>query len=383
MSIFEIPLKQHTPIIHFQSDQIGATLRASDIKPRIDKYLGPTQKYQLTISAVMKYGYPKDKGKELYFGDHKLCMYDDIKLTFNTYFNDDLKDRINEVLPKVFILENFGACGNKGYGCFTIENPGQNEFQDTLKREYAGLHYWEVDTDTIKDILFQIKYFYSLFKSGINLQGRDPQNRDEWTYYKSLLMLYFKDLVYDTSHSLRWEKRGIKSHFTLNAGRNKTSKLDQTDRVIPPKEKYRAIKPLFGYSEMQEWQSYGLNIDRRNPANSKPIKILYPDDIKRIPSPLFFKVFVNNHKAIIYFMLKNENNFMNVIYPNKTFEYSINSTIPPFKPKTPESFDYVKFLNYAVDYINTKLSPGTGHLGAARQVDDFITHLTTKKIKVL
>ena len=32
-------LKQHTPIIHFQHDQYGATLRASELKPKLDKFL--------------------------------------------------------------------------------------------------------------------------------------------------------------------------------------------------------------------------------------------------------------------------------------------------------------------------------------------------------
>ena len=32
-------LKQHTPIIHFQSEQAGATLRATELKPKLDKFL--------------------------------------------------------------------------------------------------------------------------------------------------------------------------------------------------------------------------------------------------------------------------------------------------------------------------------------------------------
>lgn len=32
-------LKQHTPLIHFQHDQEGATLRASEVKPKLDRYL--------------------------------------------------------------------------------------------------------------------------------------------------------------------------------------------------------------------------------------------------------------------------------------------------------------------------------------------------------
>lgn len=35
----EIELKQHTPLIHFQWYQDGATLRASEVKPKLDKFL--------------------------------------------------------------------------------------------------------------------------------------------------------------------------------------------------------------------------------------------------------------------------------------------------------------------------------------------------------
>ena len=32
-------LQQHSPYIHFQSEQKGATLRATELKPKLDKYL--------------------------------------------------------------------------------------------------------------------------------------------------------------------------------------------------------------------------------------------------------------------------------------------------------------------------------------------------------
>jgi curved DNA-binding protein CbpA len=35
----EFILKQHTPLIHFQHDQAGATLRATEVKPKLDKFI--------------------------------------------------------------------------------------------------------------------------------------------------------------------------------------------------------------------------------------------------------------------------------------------------------------------------------------------------------
>ncbi len=39
MHKLEITLKQHTPLIHFQHDQDGATLRASEVKPKLDRFI--------------------------------------------------------------------------------------------------------------------------------------------------------------------------------------------------------------------------------------------------------------------------------------------------------------------------------------------------------
>lgn len=39
MNTLTIKLKQHTPLIHFQHDQDGATLRASEVKPKLDKFI--------------------------------------------------------------------------------------------------------------------------------------------------------------------------------------------------------------------------------------------------------------------------------------------------------------------------------------------------------
>lgn len=39
MNTLTVRLKQHTPLIHFQHDQEGATLRASEVKPKLDKFI--------------------------------------------------------------------------------------------------------------------------------------------------------------------------------------------------------------------------------------------------------------------------------------------------------------------------------------------------------
>lgn len=391
MDELKIILKQHTPYIHFQHNHFGATLRASDLKPKIDKYLGLTQnkhpRYQLTVTSNMVNEYPKNTmpGKEPYFGKHKLCCYNNIELRFNTYFDSELKDKIEKILPEVFACENFGSFGSKGYGCFTDENQSQTDFENILKKEYGNgskkIYYWVTNKTKPEDISFQIKYFYSLLKSGINVRGRE--DTDPKTYYKSLLMSYFKDKKYDSTKSIRWEKRGLKKNFGLSK-RRKDTYLDDGGNSIPSGEDYYAVKPLLGYSESQEWQSYGLKIDRENPANSNPIEISFPDpdNIKRIPSPIFFKVFKDSKNTRVYFMLRNEDKFQDNIYGNtKEYTFNINGKLPA-KFLAPDTFDYPKFLQYAVTEI-TKIKSNGATGGTAGRVDNFIRHLTTTKIQQL
>jgi len=357
-------LKQHTPYIHFQHNHLGATLRASDLKPRIDKYLYvdfqlEKQKYQLTISSTLKEDYPTNSspGKEPYFGKHKLCRYNSIELKFNTYFNTELDNKIKEILPKVFTCENFGSFGSKGYGCFTDEKQTQSDFQDLLKAKYKTVYYWETTNTSDADIFFQIKYFYALLKAGINI----PKGPDK-TYYKSLLMQYFLP-------DIRWEKRGIKKEFNLTAAQNQTGNLDQKDITIPPDETYKVVKPLFGYSTSQKWLSY-----------HKDIVIGFPDkeNIKRINSPLFFKVYNDdkNTSARIYFMLRNDAELKNKILPNKPFEYTIGTTTKPFF--TPVDFCYLTFLQDVVKEINNSII-----VINKGKVDNFIKSFKTNRIKSL
>ena len=46
----EIKLKQQTPMLHFQHDQDGATLRATEVKPKLDRF-------------IIKFGEIKDEWK--------------------------------------------------------------------------------------------------------------------------------------------------------------------------------------------------------------------------------------------------------------------------------------------------------------------------------
>lgn len=66
MHTLKVTLKQHTPLIHFQHDQEGATLRASEVKPKLDKFiltkLGEGD-YQKGFETAIEKGWIINNGK--------------------------------------------------------------------------------------------------------------------------------------------------------------------------------------------------------------------------------------------------------------------------------------------------------------------------------
>lgn len=75
MNKLVIKLKQHTPLIHFQHNQEGATLRASEVKPKLDKFI---------LTQLGKEQYKEisdDEYEEIasnYEKDNPGCIFDDL-----------------------------------------------------------------------------------------------------------------------------------------------------------------------------------------------------------------------------------------------------------------------------------------------------------------
>ena len=97
MQILKVTLKQHTPLLHFQPNEPNATLRASEVKPKLDKYI---------IEQIGGGSYEKVKGdvkkeyKDLFINKDNIYALDyslriDVK-------DIDLKTRISEAdKPKI------------------------------------------------------------------------------------------------------------------------------------------------------------------------------------------------------------------------------------------------------------------------------------------
>lgn len=167
MKTLKVTLKQHTPLIHFQHDQYGATLRASEVKPKLDRFiltkLGKGN-YELGCEEAKEKGWligkgthpalnykiqvhPKDKidlslqnkinrekkhttedfplllanmgGRDSVDELVNFSMYKTVYLEIFT-LKDNLCEKMKNYIPFFFAKTNFGQRSNKGFGCFTV-----------------------------------------------------------------------------------------------------------------------------------------------------------------------------------------------------------------------------------------------------------------------
>lgn len=318
-------LKQHTPILHFQHDQPGATLRATEVKPKLDRFLiqqlslsyiterkwligdGVQNALDYKIKVIngeynakaelpiktkndkdgkLKYitapeMYPqvlanmggKDSEKEL----KMFRMYDYIKVEIFS-FHEDLLTKISELLPLFFATHNFGNRQSKGFGSFYLDksDPLYKPPGEVLMISFDKLIYWQWENEQHFDDTFEdIDILYRIIKAGFNFpdhpKGPDGRlnldNKKEFaTYQSSFLKNYFLK-----EHQIGSEKRAIKeSLFQPNLRIPKDSSL---------KGNYYN-RAILGTSEFFEYRD-----KRRGKVEIKS------DEVERFQSAITFKVF--------------------------------------------------------------------------------------------
>lgn len=261
-------LKQHTPIIHFQHDQAGATLRASEVKPKLDKFIieqltalsgeaalnkfrnGTTKKIKLENDLIDNPTFNKEWQEMLIGGkndhlalDYKMRIVSDsvktdiennhtnspmyfgnqrgsipkhfmkaknISITITTFCNA-LEIKLKANIDAFFKLNNFGTRQNKGYGSFTmIPKKGFKIFK--FENIYSLDFTLNSEYDT--KILQVIDYYYKRLKSGINYScNNGNRHNNTESYKKSYLFKYYDEKRKAKSINYNWEKKWIKKKF--------------------------------------------------------------------------------------------------------------------------------------------------------------------------
>jgi len=317
----EFTLKQHTPIIHFQSEQRGATLRATELKPKFDRFLlenvenlpfkenangHKSLDYKVKIEQNISNALEINKKESLFFGnmgdgeDKKYKLYTKIFTISFLSFNTTIKKAIENNFEAFLANTNFGTRQSKGYGGFYIDKKEFNPKLVPHKVYSFSTNNWEKD----------IKTFYSFLRQGINLPNRDGTR----FYSKPAIFSYAK------SKGWTWDKKAIKEKYFKDKLQHQSG-----DAVEYKSDMKFLLRDLFGLSSDQSWMSYKTTISKEN------------QEIERYKSPITFKI-VNNK---VYF------------WANKTVEKILDKEFVVKSNKkgdltlsTPNSFDFDDFFNF-------------------------------------
>ena len=348
-------LKQHTPIIHFQYEQDGATLRASEVKPKLDKYLitnciSQIQKqwyindasqalnYKLsfeniemkTFSIRKKTNFPcffGDMGND-YDGNEKGLSFatDPFKGTIRS-LHSGLFDLIIPHLADFFATTNFGTRQSKGFGSYSVIELNKSDII------FPHRHYkyrFDVDCDNAQNWLDQnwqlfenIDWFYRSLRSGINIKkGQDS------LYFKSALFMF----LYNQQPRIQWDKKTIKAHYFNRKDLTITEETKKginttTIKYIDSQNKEHGFpdilnspsfqtndlllkdyRDLFGLSSEESWYSYKADITKAQAAFINGRWSKADEDattVTRYQSPILIKpILQSNGHYIVYFDAK-------------------------------------------------------------------------------
>jgi len=353
MYTISFTLKQHTPIIHFQHDQEGATLRASEVKPKLDEYL--IEKYDLT-EVVVENGKtlvkPKAGAKKYFINNGKNSLALDYKLAvkgldpqkcfeltpiimdkglpkrnrqnkilvrkFPVFFGNDGKENITEIkkgiiqnVQLVLIIKNedlqkllknniesfiantnFGLSQSKGFGSFCTGDFVPNHLFFDL----------ELEEFEYKTVFNNIETFHKAIRSGLNIKTKqDPKDKSspliDKAYYKSLMFQYAK------SKNEQWDKRTMRDHFFADHHKYKKQNGASPNGIIENRQISETVQTNIEKPDDRNYFNYrdllGLSTEQNWGYYSKNIsKIL--SDIDRFKSPITYKPVFQNKKWRVY-----------------------------------------------------------------------------------
>lgn len=390
-----IELVQHTPMWHFQSTQKGCCLRASEVKPKLDRFLAEKEKKKYTPLDYKMYfivnsdpvelveSFKNNKGKEvnkftLFFGNMNnptkkhLVYYDDSHPIEMHLFSLDtnLLDKIEKALPAFFACHSFGTRQDKGFGFFY---PKDKKFDDSDASYLFTTTKGKDDNPTgdFQQLFKFIEMFHKMIRSGVNFPGK--------TYCKSFMYFYAQSQKGNKDEKVHWDKPVIRHHFSLTHPKYKRrcgQSVSDMERMPPVrscmkklyhtleemrKKEYENNRWLFrdalGLASSQDWRDYHDTLNIVGEAKDSACNKV---SIKRFQSPVLYRPVPNGDGSYtVYIYLRP----IPETYRNATF--TITDKPDKDNPrKTPEKplnrmgihpeFHLDKYFDFIIQHCQTK-----------------------------
>lgn len=328
----EYKLVQHTPLIHFQHSEPHACLRATEVKPKLDRFLieqlekddrfgdGRWKKWFVGDGSQQSFDYmmritpnseqvertqsieraiaraehrpPNANLHEIhknYFGNMASGnnIQDTIRETFkeSLFYKDGLTLTIRCFIPELltfidehirgfFMMHNFGTRQRKGFGSFTVDintQPNAPKGFDLVGKYCPNAYYCKLDGNVNADALLDAVWVISAFlRSGFN--------RGEGNYVRGFVFRYFQR----EKNPLANDKAFVKQQVLHNVYNEAT----RGEHLHPygNNVRYRYVRGLLGTNENSRFC--------RAPNAHTPVYDIYThsaEGVERFPSPLLFK----------------------------------------------------------------------------------------------
>lgn len=353
-------LKAQTPIIHFQHNQSGATLRATEVKPKLDRFICKNYrdkiksewfvtadknalKYKLHFDAKgeqsqVDLGFKTDY--DIYYanmGDNTLKkkgVIGDVAMTVVCTI-PSLMSIIEECIAEFFAVTNFGTMQNKGFGSYIVEEEKAKYtpkfIADSLKKTCGSDACYMYRPR--KAVFKSIKVMYGMMKAGVNYtRFRGPN-----AYQRSLLFLYMHTDEYRMGNEKAWMKQNKIAPIVSTSGKKWHENPENQEAFY--------VRALLGVGEHIEFQANPgrVKVTIENADKGSDSKKI----IERFSSPVYFKVI----GSMVYISAKRIDDN---IY-GKTFRFSSDmgtgTLRVPEKDQLPSDF-IDRFLKYCIDNIN-------------------------------
>lgn len=332
----EYKLVQHTPLIHFQHSEPHACLRATEVKPKLDRFLieqlekddrfgdGRWKKWFVGDGSQQSFDYmmriasnseqverthsieraiaraehrpPNASFHEIhknYFGNMASGnnIQDTIRETFKESlfykagltltircFIPELLTFIDEHIRGFFMMHNFGTRQRKGFGSFTVDistKPNEPKGFDLVGKYCPNAYYCKLDGNVNADALLDAVWVISAFlRSGFN--------RGEGNYVRGFVFRYFQR----EKNPLANDKAFVKQKVL----RNVYNEATRGEHLHPygNNVRYRYVRGLLGTNENSRFcrNPRGETREDRTVHN---IYIHSAEGVERFPSPLLFK----------------------------------------------------------------------------------------------
>ena len=335
----EYKLVQHTPLIHFQHSEPHACLRATEVKPKLDRFLieqlekddrfgdGRWKKWFVGDGSQQSFDYmmritpnservdrtqsieraiaraehrpPNASLHEIhknYFGNmasgnniqdtvqaiqetfkESLFYKDGLTLTIRCFI-PELLTFIDEHIRGFFMMHNFGTRQRKGFGSFTVDistEPNAPKGFDLVRKYCPNAYYCKLNDNVSADALLDAVWVISAFL-------KSGFNRGEGNYVRGFVFRYFQR----EENPLANDKAFVKQQVLHNVYNEATR--GEHRRFYGNNVRYRYVRGLLGTNENSRFC-----LNPRSPIRREytvhNIYIHSAEGVERFPSPLLFK----------------------------------------------------------------------------------------------